>query len=102
MPQAVLFEDGVKGLAGVNRRERPGDLRLVALVGFRQSLQESRLRETGLLDGVLEERLGRSVRLHESIDARLIGGALVRYGDMVIDGSLRGRIERMAAVMSGA
>jgi F-type H+-transporting ATPase subunit delta len=42
------------------------------------------------------------VRLHESVDAQLIGGALVRYGDMVIDGSLRGRIERMAAVMSGA
>jgi F-type H+-transporting ATPase subunit delta len=54
------------------------------------------------LRAALEQRLGRAVRLHESIDARLIGGALVRYGDMVIDGSLRGRIERMAAVMSGA
>ncbi|MGA2564207.1 MAG: F0F1 ATP synthase subunit delta [Steroidobacteraceae bacterium] len=54
------------------------------------------------LRGALEGRLGRAVRLHESVDARLIGGALVRFGDMVIDGSLRGRIERMAAVMSGA
>jgi F-type H+-transporting ATPase subunit delta len=58
--------------------------------------------QSSALRAALEERLGRSVRLHESIDARLIGGALVRYGDMVIDGSLRGRIERMAAVMSGA
>jgi F-type H+-transporting ATPase subunit delta len=54
------------------------------------------------LRGALEQRLGRSVRMHESIDVGLIGGALVRYGDTVIDGSLRGRIERMAATMSAA
>lgn len=59
-------------------------------------------RQSKALRAALEQRLGSAVRLHESIDARLIGGALVRYGDTVIDGSLRGRIERMAAVMSGA
>jgi F-type H+-transporting ATPase subunit delta len=58
--------------------------------------------QTQALKSALEARLGRSVRLHETVDARLISGALVRYGDLVIDGSLRGRIERMAAAMSGA
>jgi F-type H+-transporting ATPase subunit delta len=53
------------------------------------------------LKGALESRLGKAVRLHETVDAGLLSGALVRYGDTVIDGSLRGRIQRMAAAMSG-
>ena len=40
---------------------------------------------------VLERRLGLSVRLHAQVDKSLLGGAIVRYGDFVVDGSLRGR-----------
>jgi F-type H+-transporting ATPase subunit delta len=54
------------------------------------------------LQAALERRLGRSVRLHPQVDQSLIGGAIVRYRDFVVDGSLRGRIERLGAAMSGA
>jgi len=33
-------------------------------------------------------------------DAKLIGGAVIRAGDLVIDGSLRTRLERMAFELS--
>jgi F-type H+-transporting ATPase subunit delta len=46
--------------------------------------------------GALEQRLKRKVRLHCQIDADLIGGAIVRAGDLVIDGSLKSRLERIA------
>jgi F-type H+-transporting ATPase subunit delta len=36
------------------------------------------------------------VRLHCEIDPSLIGGAVVRAGDLVIDGSLRTRLEHIA------
>ena len=52
------------------------------------------------LAGALRQRLGREVRLHTSIDASLIGGAIVRAGDLVIDGSLKGRLERLAQAMT--
>jgi F-type H+-transporting ATPase subunit delta len=45
----------------------------------------------------LKKRLRREVRLHESVDASLIGGAVVRSGDMVIDGSLKARLDRLAS-----
>jgi F-type H+-transporting ATPase subunit delta len=48
------------------------------------------------LASALERRLGRSVRLQCATDAALIGGAVLRAGDLVIDGSLRGRLERIA------
>jgi F-type H+-transporting ATPase subunit delta len=48
----------------------------------------------------LERRLGRSVRLQCATDPALIGGAVLRAGDMVIDGSLRGRLERIAYALA--
>ena len=35
-------------------------------------------------------------------DPALVGGAVVRAGDFVVDGSLRGRIERLGNIMAGA
>jgi F-type H+-transporting ATPase subunit delta len=48
------------------------------------------------LTGALERRLKRTVRLHCATDPALIGGAVVKSGDLVIDGSLRTRLERIA------
>jgi len=48
------------------------------------------------LTEALTRRLKRQVRLHTATDATLIGGAILRAGDLVIDGSLRARLERIA------
>jgi len=52
------------------------------------------------LAGALKRRFGRDVRIHTRIDASLIGGAVVRAGDLVIDGSLKGRLERLSSAMA--
>lgn len=52
------------------------------------------------LVAALERRLKRQVRVHTRIDASLVGGAIVRAGDLVVDGSLKGRLERLAATMT--
>lgn len=44
----------------------------------------------------LKERLGQEVRVTTSVDESLLGGVLVRAGDTVIDGSVRGRLNRLA------
>ena len=44
----------------------------------------------------LRKRLGRDVRLETKIDKNLIGGAVIRAGDVVIDGSLRTRLEGLS------
>ena len=48
------------------------------------------------LKQALSTRLKRQVRMRTSIDPALLGGAVVRAGDLVIDGSLKGRLERLA------
>ena len=46
--------------------------------------------------GALKKRLGRDVSITTEIDENLIGGAVIRAGDVVIDGSLRARLEGLA------
>lgn len=48
----------------------------------------------------LQKKLGRSVRLHTRLDESLIGGAVLKAGDLVIDGSIKGRLERLATEMT--
>ena len=52
------------------------------------------------LKAALGKRFNREVRLHESVDATLIGGAVIHAGDLVIDGSLKGRLARLATQMT--
>jgi F-type H+-transporting ATPase subunit delta len=48
------------------------------------------------LSKALERKLKRTVRLHCATDPTLIGGAVLRAGDTVIDGSLLSRLKRIA------
>jgi F-type H+-transporting ATPase subunit delta len=52
------------------------------------------------LSDALARRLKREVRLHVDIDPSLIGGAIVRCGDFVIDGSLKARLQRLATELT--
>lgn len=51
--------------------------------------------QTEALERALDKRLKARVRMKNSVDAGLLGGALIRAGDLVIDGSLKGRLERL-------
>jgi F-type H+-transporting ATPase subunit delta len=53
-------------------------------------------RQQQSLTVALTRRLKREVRLHCTTDPELLGGAVLRSGDLVIDGSVRGRLERIA------
>ncbi len=44
----------------------------------------------------LEKKLGKKVEISSEKDPSLIGGVLIRAGDTVIDGSVRGRLRRLA------
>jgi F-type H+-transporting ATPase subunit delta len=47
------------------------------------------------LSEAMARKLKRQVRLHVETDPALIGGAVLRAGDTVIDGSLRARLQRI-------
>lgn len=43
----------------------------------------------------LSQRLKRKITLNISLDETIIGGAVIRAGDLVIDGSIRGKLNKL-------
>jgi len=69
--------------------ENTADVEVISALPLDAAQQEK-------LAAALSKRLKRKVRMQNSVDASLLGGAVVRAGDMVIDGSLKGRLQRLA------
>ncbi len=55
--------------------------------------------QAGLTDA-LTERLQRTVTISVSTDPALLGGAVIRAGDTIIDGSVRGRLTKLAEAIN--
>jgi len=59
--------------------------------------------EIRALTARLEQMTGGTVELNVTVDPGLLGGLVVRVGDRLIDGSVRGRLERLRSqLVSGA
>lgn len=48
----------------------------------------------------LKKRLGREVSLNCRVDETLLGGAIIRAGDLVIDGSITGQLTKLANALA--
>jgi F-type H+-transporting ATPase subunit delta len=79
---------------------------LDARLGFAQAnitsarqLGEAEKRE---FESQVEKLTGKKVRAHYGQDASLLGGAVVRVGSTIYDGSVRGQLERIREEISGS
>lgn len=48
----------------------------------------------------LQSKLGRSVKLNFEVDEDLIGGAVIRAGDWVVDGSVKAQLEQLVGAVA--
>jgi F-type H+-transporting ATPase subunit delta len=56
--------------------------------------------QKAVLTKALKQRLGREIQLESTVDPTLLGGAIIRAGDLVIDGSVQGKLERLTSALS--
>lgn len=56
--------------------------------------------QTKALADVLSGKLSRQVNVTSAVDASLIGGAVIRAGDVVIDASVRGKLGKLRATLN--
>ncbi|MGH8121379.1 MAG: F0F1 ATP synthase subunit delta [Rudaea sp.] len=56
--------------------------------------------QTAAIRVALKKRFGRDIELQQRIDASVIGGAVIDAGDVVIDGSVRGRLARLETALT--
>ena len=107
LPIVVVFVDLL--LRKKRLREFPGVVQeFEALVEKQQGIQRAEVvsavplvaAETKRLHAALEKRTGAKIRLTASVDPELLGGALVRIGDHVIDRTVRTLLERVGQQLS--
>lgn len=56
--------------------------------------------ETAKLAASLKRRFAQDVRVSVEVDPALMGGIVIRFGDLVIDASVRGRLEKLASTLN--
>ena len=84
LPEIAHIYDALKN-------ERQGALDVQVASAFEMSkAQEQQLAKA------LSKRLNRDIRVTSVVDSSLIGGVRIRAGDLVIDGSVQGRLQKLA------
>jgi F-type H+-transporting ATPase subunit delta len=65
------------------------------------SAQEMTQAQVDDLVAALKAKFNRAVNVQVAVDSELIGGAVITIGDQVMDGSVKGRLQRMAFALQG-
>ena len=73
--------------------ERSVDVTVTSAYPLEEATEQS-------LAQVLTKKLEREVKVATEVDQSLIGGVLIRAGDLVIDGSVRGRLNKLSEAMN--
>lgn len=85
----------MQGIYEELRAEAEGEIEATVTSAFELTQEQ-----TQRIVDALSKRLDRKVRIVNIVDTDLIGGAVIRAGDLVIDGSLKGRVENMERVVA--
>lgn len=87
LPEIAAHFDALKA-----KVENTIDVTITSAVALSDAQQQA-------IASALKTRLGRDVRLTTETNETLIGGAVIRAGDVVIDGSLRARLQGLATAL---
>lgn len=74
-------------------QEQAVDVELTTAIALDEAAEQKIVQSLG-------EKLARKVNLHTVVDQRLLAGVVIKAGDLVIDGSVRGRLEKLARAIN--
>lgn len=75
------------------QQEQEVDVELTTAFALDDSAEEQ-------ISQALTKKLSRKINLHSSVDQSLLAGAIIKAGDLVIDGSVRGRLEKLSRAIN--
>jgi len=84
----------------VEQLEKELDARLGFAEAQISSARELSAAEKRALEDQVEKTTGKKVRAQYGLDASLLGGAVVRVGSTIYDGSVKGQLERIKEAIS--
>ncbi len=91
----LLLLPEIAAIFEIERRAAEGTVRAELVTAFPASEAQQ-----AAVIASLRKRLGRDIELRCATNAELLGGAIIRAGDLVIDGSVRGKLQRLGMELS--
>lgn len=88
LPEIVVFYDALK-----TAQEQAVDVELTTAIALDDASQAN-------LVQALSSKLARKVNVQTVVDQHLLAGVIIKAGDLVIDGSMRGRLEKLAKAIN--
>ncbi len=88
LPDVAILFDALKA-----EQEKRVEVDVVSAFALNESTEQK-------LAEALKNRLQREVSITTSVDRNLIGGLVIHAGDLVIDGSVRGRLNKLAETIN--
>lgn len=88
LPEIYQLFDALK-----TAQEQAVDVELTTAVALDDASRDN-------LAAALGKRLDRKVNIQTVVDQRLLAGVIIKAGDLVIDGSMRGRLEKLAKAIN--
>jgi F-type H+-transporting ATPase subunit delta len=64
------------------------------------SARELTTEQEAKISDALKRSLGRDITLNTTVDESLLGGAIIKAGDLIIDGSALGKLNRLASAIN--
>ncbi len=84
----------------VDQLEKELDARMGFAEAQISSVRELAAAEKSSLEAEIQKMTGKQVRAQYALDASLLGGAIVRIGSTIYDGSVKGQLERIKEAIS--
>lgn len=91
----ILFLPEIHALYEVARATEEGTITAEVI----SATELSEAQRTSII-AALQKRLAREVSLDCRVDASLLGGAIIRAGDVVIDGSVSGKLSKLSTTLN--
>ena len=99
---ALAEHDRLKLLSEVSRQFESLKAEAERLLAVKiQSARELTKNQIESFSDALKSRYGKEVSLEIDVNSDLIGGAVITAGDMVIDGSIRGKLNKLRDSLAG-
>ena len=100
---ALAEHDRLNLLSEVSRQFESLKAEAERLLAVRiQSARELSQNQIEIFSDALKRRYGKEISLEIEVNNALIGGAVITAGDMVIDGSIRGKLNKLRDSLAGA
>jgi F-type H+-transporting ATPase subunit delta len=88
LPEIYQLFDALK-----TAQEQAVDVELTTAIALDEASQTN-------LAQALSTKLARKVNVQTVVDQHLLAGVIIKAGDLVIDGSMRGRLEKLAKAIN--